>query len=74
MEEPSERYVDDRVAADILGLSRSYLRALRVRGGGPRFSALAPKAIRYRVSELMRWAEGRTRASTSGVGERLDGQ
>jgi len=61
----ADRYVDDRVAADLLGLSRSYLRALRVRGGGPRFAALAQKAIRYRVGELMDWAAQRAKGSTS---------
>ena len=62
-----DQYVDDQKAAEFLGLSRSYMRALRVRGGGPRFAALAPKAIRYRVGELMDWAADRAKISTSDV-------
>jgi predicted DNA-binding transcriptional regulator AlpA len=62
--EPS-RYVDDRAAADLLGLSRSYMRQLRVKGGGPRYSKLSAKAIRYRVEDLHAWAEAKSVGSTS---------
>ena len=60
-----EHFIDDQRAADLLGLSRSYLRQLRVKGGGPRFSALARKAIRYRVGDLLEWAALRSATSTS---------
>lgn len=61
----SDQYVDDREAGSILGLSRSYMRQLRVKGGGPKFSKLSAKAIRYRVSDLLSWAEARSVSSTS---------
>jgi predicted DNA-binding transcriptional regulator AlpA len=51
-----EQYVDDRTLADLLGLSRSYLRQLRVSGGGPRFTRLGAKAVRYRVADALDWA------------------
>ena len=62
--DPSDRYVGDLEACRILGLSRSYLRRLRVEGGGPAFSSFG-RAVRYRVDNLHRWAESRSRRSTS---------
>jgi hypothetical protein len=62
---PRDRYVTDVVAAEILGLSRSYLRQCRVSGRGPTFSRLGERAIRYRVGDLLEWAERHARSSTS---------
>jgi len=59
-----DRFVDDAVASEMLGLSRSYLRQLRVTGGGPRFSAFG-RAVRYRLSDLFAWAGSKSVASTS---------
>jgi hypothetical protein len=59
-----DRYVNDIEAARILGLSRSYLRQLRVTGGGCAFSTFG-HAVRYRLSDLYAWAEGRSATSTS---------
>ena len=60
-----DRFVDEAAAAYFLGLTRGYLRQLRVAGGGPRFARLGVKAIRYKKSELSDWAERRVVASTS---------
>lgn len=60
-----DRYVDDREAARVLGLSRSYMRALRITGRGPRFSTLSARAIRYRLADLHQWAESKAATSTS---------
>lgn len=60
-----DQFVDDTRAAELLSLSRSYMRALRVKGGGPRFSALSRKAIRYRVGDLLEWAASKAAGSTS---------
>ena len=60
-----DRYVSDVIAADILGLSRSYLRQCRVAGNGPVFSKLGDRAIRYRVGDLLDWAGRRSLTSTS---------
>lgn len=59
-----DRYIDDREAADMLGLSRAYLRNLRVSGGGCRFSKFG-RAVRYRVGDLMAWANDNAVQSTS---------
>lgn len=61
-----EHYITDDQAADFLSVSRSYLKKLRVYGGGPRFSRLGgSKAIRYRVSDLIAWAHSTSATSTS---------
>jgi hypothetical protein len=61
---PPDRFVNDVEAAAILGLSRGYLRTLRVRGGGSPYSTFG-KAVRYRLPLLLEWADSRTVASTS---------
>ena len=62
-----DQFADDRAVAALLGLSRSYLRQLRVNGGGPKFSKLGA-AVRYRVSDVLAWAEAKSATSTSDVG------
>jgi predicted DNA-binding transcriptional regulator AlpA len=51
-------------AAQFLGISRSYLAQMRVRGDGPRFTKLG-RAVRYRLDSLRAWAEAREVTSTS---------
>ena len=65
---PAAAFIDDREAATFLGLSRSYMRQLRVAGGGPRFYRISAKAIRYKRSDLSEWAEARAATSTSDRG------
>ena len=64
---PVDRFVDDREAAQFLGLSRSYLRQLRVKGGGPPFSKFGA-AVRYRLGSLYAWAAECSVSSTSAGG------
>lgn len=59
-----DRFVNDIEAAAILGLSRGYLRSLRVRGGGSPYSTFG-KAVRYRLPVLLDWAGSKTVTSTS---------
>lgn len=54
--------------AFLLGLSPRTLEALRLRGGGPPFVAVTPKAIRYRRRDLEAWIDARIRTSTSDPG------
>jgi len=56
--------VDEKKAADFLGLSPRTLQAWRVRGGGPRFIR-AGRAIRYRRKELLAFQDAHTVSSTS---------
>jgi hypothetical protein len=55
-------------AAFILGLSPRTLESLRMRGGGPPFIAVTPKAIRYRRRDLEAWISDRQRVSTADSG------
>ncbi len=57
--------VNDQEAAEILALSRSWLKQLRVRGGGPPYLQLGGKAIRYKVADLFDWADSKKVTSTS---------
>ena len=54
-------------AADYLGMSKSTLEKLRVKGGGPRFIKRG-RSVVYLVAHLDAWDEANTRASTSDVG------
>ncbi len=55
-------------AAFLLGLSHRTLEALRLRGGGPPFVVVTPKAIRYRRCDIDAFIEARRRSSTSDPG------
>ena len=52
-----ERFVKETVAAEILGLSVITLRNWRCLGKGPQYLKLSDRAIRYRVNDLLAWAE-----------------
>ena len=58
------RYLTTEDAAQWLKLSKRYLEALRLRGGGPHFISYG-RAVRYAVEDLDAWAASRKRKSTS---------
>lgn len=60
-----DQFLDEERAADLLGLSRSYLCKLRTSGGGPQFSKLSYRMVRYRVGDLLAWAASKSARSTS---------
>lgn len=55
-------------AAFLLGLSPRTVEALRLRGGGPPYIQVTPKAVRYRRRDLDAWITARSRKSTSDPG------
>jgi hypothetical protein len=63
-----DQYVPEEIAARLLHLSPRTLRNWRVTGDGPKFKRISKRAIRYRVGDLIDWAEGKTRKSTSDLG------
>lgn len=64
----SNEYVSTKQAAEILGVSQSYLAKLRcLTSTGPRFVKLG-KSIRYASADLHTWAEAKARRSTSDDG------
>jgi hypothetical protein len=65
-----KQFGDVNVAADILDLSPSYLNKLRMTGSGPPYVKFGA-AVRYILPQLLPWALGRARASTSDPGQAL---
>ncbi len=62
-----KRLIDQRAAADFLGVSTRTLEGWRLRGGGPVFIK-AGRSVRYRLTELLEWSEAQRRTSTSDQG------
>ncbi len=58
------QYYSVRDAADFMGLSEGLLNKLRVMGGGPPYFKLG-RAVKYKRSDLVEWAEARKFLSTS---------
>lgn len=52
-------------AADLLGVSASYLNQSRLRGDGPAFVKISPTCVRYRRGDLDDWVAARTVRSTA---------
>ncbi len=55
-------------AAYLAALSVRTFEALRIRGGGPPFVKLG-RAVRYRRADVLGWAAGKVRLSTSDTGK-----
>ncbi len=60
--------INERAAGDFLGLTDRTMQLMRQRGGGPRFSRLSARCVRYRRADLRKWAEDRMRSSTADTG------
>ena len=60
-----DRLIGEQEAAAFLGYTVRALQNWRLRGGGPRFIKVSSRSIRYRMRDLIRWAEDRLRSSTS---------
>jgi predicted DNA-binding transcriptional regulator AlpA len=58
----------EQEAADVLGLSQTFLQKRRREGGGPKFVRLSSRAVRYRPEDLQAWVADRLRTSTSDQG------
>lgn len=52
-------------AACAIGLGIPTLEKMRLRGDGPPFVRLGPKAVGYRIADLERWLADRVVSSTS---------
>jgi predicted DNA-binding transcriptional regulator AlpA len=59
------RLLTEREAARFLGMTVSFLRARRIRGGGPPFIRVGSRTVRYDVRDLEGWIEAQRRQSTS---------
>lgn len=69
MERASAPLMNEKAAAEWLGLSIRWMQEKRVTGGGPRFVRLSPRCVRYRLEDLEAWTAERLRTSTSDTGK-----
>lgn len=60
-----DRLIDESEAARFVGYTVRALQNWRVRGGGPRFVKISSRSVRYRRRDLIAWADGHLRSSTS---------
>jgi hypothetical protein len=60
--------VDEREAADLIGLTPRFLQVRRQNGDGPPFVRVSSRCVRYRPEDLRAWAADRLRTSTSDLG------
>ncbi len=60
--------IDEKAAAEFLGLTNRFMQHRRQQGGGPRYIAISSRCIRYRRIDLREYAESRLRTSTSDPG------
>lgn len=61
----SDRYLNEREAAAIAGLSVSFFQRARWQGSGPLFVRISARAVRYKESTLREWLDQRVKKSTS---------
>tara|TARA_E500000305_G_scaffold109307_1_gene113936 strand:+ start:2864 stop:3109 length:246 start_codon:yes stop_codon:yes gene_type:complete len=59
--------LNERDAADLLGLSDRTLQKWRVCGGGPVFIKIGGKSVRYQRRDLIVWINARKQANTSDI-------
>lgn len=64
--------IDEKTAADFLGMTPRWMQAKRQHGGGAKFCRISPRCIRYTRYWLKTYADERLRLSTSDDGEAAD--
>lgn len=58
-------HIDEKHAAEYLGISFRTLQGYRTKGGGPEFIKIGKKAVRYKIQDLIDWANDRKKKNTS---------
>ena len=53
----TEQLLTTAQAADVLGVKPKTLENWRAEGCGPKHLALSPRVIRYKLTEVMAWAD-----------------
>jgi predicted DNA-binding transcriptional regulator AlpA len=75
MDNPTpDQFLTTEQAAQVYGLTARALVERRRRGDGPPFVRLSPTCVRYRLSDLERYAEERTFMSTTEAAASSDGR
>ena len=57
--------IDEKVAADFLGMTDRFMQNRRQQGGGPPYVLISSRCVRYTRRRLKVWADERVRTSTS---------
>lgn len=57
--------INEKTAAEYLGMTDRWMQAKRQHGGGPQFVRISQRCIRYRRIDLKAYSEARIRMSTS---------
>jgi predicted DNA-binding transcriptional regulator AlpA len=57
-----QRVLNEKTAAEFIGLSHVTLERMRKLGGAPRHLALSPRRLGYRVADLLKWLDERASA------------
>ena len=58
-----QRVIDERTAAEFIGVSHVSLERLRKAGAAPRHVRLSERRLGYRVCDLLDWLDARTSAA-----------
>ena len=61
--------INEKAAADFLGLKDRTMQKMRQRGDGPRYVLISSRCLKYRRADLREWAEARMRKSTTDPGQ-----
>ena len=64
----AEPLLTEKQVAEQFGLTESFLRARRVRGGGPKFIRISHRCVRYAPQHVREYLNERVSTSTSEVG------
>jgi hypothetical protein len=58
--------IDQRRAAELLGVSERALEAMRLRRTGPAYIKITPRSVRYSIEDLERFIESRRIVTAQG--------
>ena len=64
--------INEKAAAEFLGVGVRFMQALRQRGDGPPYRVISSRCLRYTRLGLRQWSKARTRTSTSDPGHEAD--
>lgn len=60
-----ELHIDEKKAAEFIGISYRTLQGYRVKGGGPEYIKIGKKAVRYKIQDLINWVNSKKKQNTS---------
>jgi len=59
----SELHIDEKKAAEFLGISPRTMQGYRSKGGGPKFRKIGQRTVRYKIKDLIDWTNDRNNTS-----------